>query len=600
MSRYLAEFPKMSELSGLKNSYDGEVHMGSDDTFLRSLRKYIQLEKEHLPTSEKAPDDQRLVIYSSAFDKLIEHVTAYKRILTAIKKEYEDFINSVKKNDRDAKLAQRKLKAMIAQPTSLMYCQQRAVELQERIAIIQRDTAELQAELQRIEESRKDKQQSAQQKTSDTQTCHPIRQIPGLTFEESMNPATLAKYLEVLERKRADLLNLRKNHYVSVQVKAELDGKVTAALDQRDELVLENDQLHLRLQQLQSVNDVITSWKSEEDGPLLEHLSAKLEQIAEMKVSDTVDNSGAALEEDDPSKANESELLVDYIERFTDLFESGDYELAAFHAARSPHGVLRNMETMEKFKAITVYQGEVPPLLLFFQAIMNSVQDERQLPREDLSVESVRCALQHNFVELVTHWVTQRRLTYSEALGDVICGHGDKTLRITDTCLALAQMVYSASGTHRKAAMTMCRRGLTFSALEFMQHNSFTHEDCMLVLRSCPSLVLLQALTREYKGRAPVLSVGLACHSLLSSDLEDLAMDLLEEMHTGSQGLLEKAITEEPRCRAEVWRDIANCCCLKNYHHVAQEINTILQSHALAVSFASGREENKVMDHVFF
>lgn len=61
------------------------------------------------------------------------------------------------------------------------------------------------------------------------------------------------------------------------------------------------------------------------------------------------------------------------------------------------------------FVAITVYKGEVPPLLLFFQAIMNSVQDERQLPREDLSVESVRCALQHNFVELVTHWITQRR-----------------------------------------------------------------------------------------------------------------------------------------------------------------------------------------------
>ncbi|XP_041920938.1 clathrin heavy chain linker domain-containing protein 1-like isoform X1 [Alosa sapidissima] len=597
----------MSKHSGLKNINDGDLHMCSDYTFLESLRSYIQFEKEHLPTSEKAPDEQRLVIYSSAFDKLIEHVTAYKRILTAIKKEYDDFINSVKKNGRDAKLAQRKLKAMIAQPTSLMYCQRRAVELQERIAIIQRDTAELQAELQRIEESRKDKQHSAQQKTSDTQTYHPIRQIPGLTFEESMNPAALAKYIEVLERKRADLWNLRKNHYVPMQVKAELDCKVTAALDQRDELVFENDQLHLRLQQLQSVNDVITSWKSEEDGPLLEHLSAKLEQIAEMKVSDTVDSSSAALEEDDPSKANESELLVDYIERFTDLFESGDYELAAFHAAKSPHGVLRNMETMEKFKAITVYQGEVPPLLLFFQAIMNSVQDKRQLPREDLSVESVRCALQHNFVELVTHWVTQHSLTYSEALGDVICAHGDKTLRITDTCLALAQMVYSACGIHRKAAITMCKRGLTFCALEFIQQNNLTNDelcwsvspadDCMLVLRSCPSLVLLQALTQEYKGRAPVLSVGYACHSLLNSDLEDLAMELLEEMHTGRQGSLEKAISEDPRCGAEVWSDIANCCCLKNDHQVAQEINTILQSHALAL--ASGREDNKVMDHVF-
>lgn len=70
--------------------------------------------------------------------------------------------------------------------------------------------------------------------------------VSGLTFEESMNPMALARYLEVLERKRADLLNLRKNHYVSIQVKAELDSKVTAVLDQRDELVQENDYLHLR------------------------------------------------------------------------------------------------------------------------------------------------------------------------------------------------------------------------------------------------------------------------------------------------------------------------------------------------------------------
>lgn len=68
------------------------------------------------------------------------------------------------------------------------------------------------------------------------------------------------------------------------------------------------------------------------------------------------------------------------------------------------------------------------------------------------------------------------RLTYSEALADVICAHGDKTLRITDTCLALAQMVYLACGIHWKAALTMCKRGLTFCALEFIQQNeNFTN-----------------------------------------------------------------------------------------------------------------------------
>lgn len=47
--------------------------MGSDDTFLKSLSKYIYLEKEHLPTSEKVASEQRFVIYSSAFDKVIAY-----------------------------------------------------------------------------------------------------------------------------------------------------------------------------------------------------------------------------------------------------------------------------------------------------------------------------------------------------------------------------------------------------------------------------------------------------------------------------------------------------------------------------------------------
>lgn len=41
---------------------------------------------------------------------------------------------------------------------------------------------------------------------------------------------------------------------------------------------------------------------------------------------------------------------VSTIDRFVKLFESSDYETAAFHAATSPHGVLRNINVLEKFK----------------------------------------------------------------------------------------------------------------------------------------------------------------------------------------------------------------------------------------------------------
>lgn len=41
------------------------------------------------------------------------------------------------------------------------------------------------------------------------------------------------------------------------------------------------------------------------------------------------------------------------LSRFVELFESAQYEDAAFHAARSPRGVLRNLHIMEMFEGGT-------------------------------------------------------------------------------------------------------------------------------------------------------------------------------------------------------------------------------------------------------
>ncbi|KAK6293729.1 clathrin heavy chain linker domain-containing protein 1 [Coregonus clupeaformis] len=581
------------------------IKSASDKNFLESLGEYIKREKERLMCPDEGPDEQRYIIYSSAFDKVIEYATAYKTILTAIKKEYDEFICAIKKSERDAKLAHGKLKAMVTQPTSLMYCQRRAVQLQERIAIIQRDTAELQVELNRLQESRRDKRPSLHQKTSDSKTLRPVGQIPGLTFDESMNPVALAKHLEYLERKRANLQIKRKSQYVSVSVKADLDNTMRSTLDQRDELAVENERLQLRYKQMKFLNDSLMTWeKTGKEVTLLEFLTSTLDNIFDLKMSDTdfPGISAVVFEEDDPSKVNESELLVDYIERFIDLFEGGEYEAAAFHAAKSPHGVLRNMETMERFKAVTVYQGqgELPPLLLFFQALMISVHAGKQLPGETLSVEGVRCAMQHNYVELVTHWVTQKRLTYSEALGDVICEHGDRKPRMADTCLALAHIVYKACGMLRKAALSMCKRGMTSSTMEFIyQSKGFTADDCLFVLKGCPSLALLQALTQEYQGQPAVLSLGFACHALLNSDLEDLALQMVEKTHSSGQGTLEKVILDDTGCSAENWGEIAGRCGQKNKPLLAQEILSILLSQSGAMRLSPGIESSRLMQHVF-
>ena len=47
----------------------------------------------------------------------------------------------------------------------------------------------------------------------------------------------------------------------------------------------------------------------------------------------------------------EAEFILDYIDRFNDLFENGKYKEAAYFAAASPRNVLRNIETFQRFKS---------------------------------------------------------------------------------------------------------------------------------------------------------------------------------------------------------------------------------------------------------
>ena len=59
-----------------------------------------------------------------------------------------------------------------------------------------------------------------------------------------------------------------------------------------------------------------------------------------------------SFDDDDPSKEKEAEMMLEYIEKFNELFEDGMYEDAAIHAANSPKGILRTSATLAKFRGM--------------------------------------------------------------------------------------------------------------------------------------------------------------------------------------------------------------------------------------------------------
>ncbi|XP_048208873.1 clathrin heavy chain linker domain-containing protein 1 isoform X4 [Perognathus longimembris pacificus] len=125
-----------------------------DKEFLESMQRYIITEVEKVGCNEEGPADEYYIIYRNVFDKVIEYVTAYKSILTSIKKEYDTFIETIKKDQRTAFCLHGKLKVLAAAPTALMYHQKRKNQLEEKKRMIENNSLMIQVEIDQIKELR--------------------------------------------------------------------------------------------------------------------------------------------------------------------------------------------------------------------------------------------------------------------------------------------------------------------------------------------------------------------------------------------------------------------------------------------------------------
>ncbi|KAK5908835.1 hypothetical protein CgunFtcFv8_016858 [Champsocephalus gunnari] len=533
----------------------------SDERFFRSLEEFIEREKLYLQCQQQGPDELRYIVYRHVFNKVIGRATTYKRLLLTIKSEYDNVVRALQKREDEFRAAKQRMAASISDPISLMTCQRRAAHLRERIYVIHRETAALQDEMER-------------HKSSEEQSTW----IPGLTLADSEDPEALDGHLEHLEAQRASLLE-RKSDGVSLEVKARLDAELQAAELHRDQLSSKNYRLKTRYKSLRLVSDRLSSWEIEKQPVSLEELlDSTLEDARQTSVTNDDDCSMNAelFEHEEPTGVDESLLLADRLDRFLELFDSARYEEAALLAARSPRGVLRNLDTMEMFKGVKGPPGSPPP---------------PPLPPGP----------PHGNTQLVTHSINNNRLTVSEHLGDVLTEHAKKNPGVANVCLALATDVYTACRLHRKTALSMCSRGLIHSAADFMNHcEDLTAEDCLWVLNLSPGLVLLQLLTAPQQGRAAILSLGVSCSSLLDDpQRQQLALQLLDSCVSRGEGALEEAMLQDGGSSMDVWEDVASRCSELNRADLSRAVLSVLLEQSGTRVLSPDLEGGRLMEHVF-
>ena len=111
---------------------------------------------------------------------------------------------------------------------------------------------------------------------------------------------------------------------------------------------------------------------------------------------------------------SETERILDYIEKFNDLFENKRYNEAAYYAVTSPKNILRNMEILNRFKSASEqaeFTDQNDPLLIYCNALIDSIDESSRVskPNELMSLECVRIALKYNRLDYLTRWVAQQK-----------------------------------------------------------------------------------------------------------------------------------------------------------------------------------------------
>nr|XP_042141457.1 clathrin heavy chain linker domain-containing protein 1 isoform X5 [Peromyscus maniculatus bairdii] len=418
-----------------------------------------------------------------------------------------------------------------------------------------------------------------------------------MTLQESVNLDALNKYKRHLEDKYVKRKQAMSTEYVPAQKKADLDEEMVVLLNRRDIAESLNKDLQFRHQRLQVISHTLTIWMKDNLRIPFEDIMEKIQKTSAIFGDEIIVDE---LFEDDPSKTKEAIIMLYYIERFNELISLGEYEKAACFAANSPRRILQNIGTMNKFKAIGKIRGKPLPLLLFFEAIFSTSHAFKRPLNADLTLEGIKCGLSEKRLDLVTHWVTQEKLTFSEKAGDIIFAYGEQNTYQKPSCLALAQLIYNECGLHKKALLCLCKQGRIHEAMEHIQQfKDFTSDDLIRLITVCPQTELIICLTQERNGKPPLLSFGLAVLHLFAVDMKKVGIKLLQEISKGGKDVVEQLVMSDSFCSLEKWQEIADICLQNGFENLFNDIMFILRSQA-GVSEISEDDAINLMEHVFW
>jgi clathrin heavy chain len=146
-----------------------------------------------------------------------------------------------------------------------------------------------------------------------------------------------------------------------------------------------------------------------------------------------------------------------FIEQFNTLLIGGDYAGAALIASQSPGSLIRNQETIQKFKSLPQMPNQPQPLLIYFQKLL----EKGKLTKLE-TLELCVPVLTQGKIDFVSNWVNNNKLEMCQELGDMVARF-DKNL---------ALKIYTEGKHNQKAVQMMMEMGMQEQAMKYAEETN--------------------------------------------------------------------------------------------------------------------------------
>lgn len=178
-------------------------------------------------------------------------------------------------------------------------------------------------------------------------------------MEKATDLEYLSHLLTQIEAKINELNATQAKKYTNKQQKQEMETLLYKKISTKEDKIAESKSIKSRIFLQKLALNIAKEYYSENARGYssIQDALAKglLNAYMSRKNAKEIDEQLVDEDDDDGILEDDSLFILDYIERFNDLFEDGKYEAAAYYAVASPKNILRNLETLNRFKGNLFY-----------------------------------------------------------------------------------------------------------------------------------------------------------------------------------------------------------------------------------------------------